>query len=306
MLNVSRLRVLREVIERGSFSAAAEALTYTQSAVSQAIATLESETGVMLVERDRKGVRPTPAGEMLVAHADGILFRLDAAEAEIQEVSGVRGGRLRMASFPTAGAALVPPAVAAFRRAHPEVEITLAEGEPEEMAPRLRSGEFDLALLFSFPGASPQLGVGLWTEELFEDPMHVALPRGHALADAPAIRLEDLRDEAWVQTSAASPCAQHVIRSCHAAGFEPTVSFESDDYLTVQGLVAAGVGVALIPRLALTDTPGVTVRALDPESPARSVLVATRRRPAATPAAKRMADILRTVGADRAAGRPDP
>jgi DNA-binding transcriptional LysR family regulator len=306
MLNVSRLRVLREVIERGSFSAAADALSYTPSAVSQAIATLESETGVMLVERDRRGVRPTPAGATLVSHAEGILFRLDVAEAELQAVAGMRAGRLRLASFPTAGATLLPPAIAAFRAAQPDVEISLAEGEPDEIAPRLRAGEFDLALLFSFPGADRQLGAGLWVTELFQDPMHVALPRGHRLARAKGLRLEDLRDEAWIQTSADSPCAQHVVRSCHVAGFEPTVSFESDDYLTVQGLVAAGVGVALIPQLALAAGPGVTVRALDPESPTRSILVATRRRPAATPAAMRMVEILRDAGAGRAGDHPGP
>jgi len=211
--------------------------------------------------------------------------------------AGLTGGRLRMASFPTAGAALVPPAVAAFHAAYPDVEITLAESEPEDIAPRLRAGEFDLALLFTFPGGGRQLAAGLWTSELFADPMHVVLPPGHRLAKAKRVRLEDLRDENWIQTSAASPCAQHVVRSCHAAGFEPRVSFESDDYQTVQGLVAAGVGVALIPQMALAATPQIAVRALHPESPSRSILVATRRRPAATPAAVRMVDVLRATSA---------
>src|SRR5437763_2954753 len=150
MLNVQRLRVLREVAARGSFTAAAEALNYAQSAVSQAVATLEAETGVTLIERDRRGVRPTPAGTALVAHAEGILARLEAAEADLAAIAGVRGGRLRMASFPTAGATLMPLAIATFRGAHPDVTLSLAEGEPEEIAPRLRDGEFDLVLLFEF------------------------------------------------------------------------------------------------------------------------------------------------------------
>jgi DNA-binding transcriptional LysR family regulator len=204
-----------------------------------------------------------------------------------------------MASFPSAGHALVPAAVAAFRAAHPDVEITLAEGEPEEIAPRLRAGDLDLALLFAFPGGGRQLGAGLWTSELFADPMHVALPAGHSLAGAKRIRLEDLREESWIQTSADSPCARHVVRSCHAAGFEPRVSFESDDYQTVLGLVEAGVGVALIPQMALPATPSVAVRALHPGSPSRSILVATRRRPAATPAAVRMVDVLRATSGER-------
>ena len=148
----------------------------------------------------------------------------------------------------------MPQAIAGFRASHPGVEVTLAEGEPEEIGPRLRAGEFDLVLLFEFRGVGERLDAGVRRFELFEDPLDLALPAGHPLAGREELRLEDLREEAWVQTSAASPCARHVVRSCHAAGFEPRVSFESDDYLTVQGLVAAGVGVALIPRLALAGS----------------------------------------------------
>jgi DNA-binding transcriptional LysR family regulator len=296
MLNVSRLRVLSEVVRRGSFSSAAEALSYTQSAVSQAIARLEAETGATLVVRDRSGVRPTVAGEMLIRHAEAIFSQIDAAEAELAELLGLRGGRLRVASFPSAGATLMPLAVALFRERHPKVVLSLAEGEPEEIAPRLRSGEFDLALLFEFPGVRERPGAGLRVVTLFEDPMHVALPADHRLAAKPALRLADLRAEDWVQTAASSPCARHVVRSCLAAGFEPNVSFETDDYETVQGLVAAGVGVALIPRLALTRVrPGVVVRALAPRSPARRVIAATIARPGGAPAAKTMIEILTDV-----------
>jgi DNA-binding transcriptional LysR family regulator len=255
-------------------------------------------------------VRPTAIGAVLLGHADGILASLDAAEAELAAITGVRGGRLRIASFPTAGATLIPLAVARFRAAHPDVELSLAEGEPEEMSPRLRAGEFDLALLFEFPGVSERLGAGLRRVELLEDPMDIALPEGHPLATKPALGLEDLRDEAWVQTSASSPCARHVVRSCHAAGFDPVVSFESDDYDTVQGLVAAGVGVALIPRLALSSVRrGIRVRPLHPRSPARLVVAATARGGAALPAAAEMVDVLvdvaRSFGQDGAlAGVP--
>jgi len=296
MLNPQRLRVFREVASRGSFSAAAAELSYTQSAVSQAVAALEAELGVPLLERDRRGARPTDAGAALVVHADGILARLDAAEAEVAAIAGVRGGRLTMASFPTAGATIVPLAVALFRDAHPEVALTLTEGEPEEIAPRLRAGEFDLALLFEFEGVSEQLGAGLDRIELLEDPMYLALPDDHSLADAPRIRLQDLSGESWVQTSAASPCARHVVRSCHTAGFEPAVSFETDDYQTVQGLVAAGVGVALIPQLALsTVRDDITIRALHPRAPVRTVLAATARRARTAPAADRMLEVLADV-----------
>jgi DNA-binding transcriptional LysR family regulator len=302
MLHLGRLRVLSEVVSRGSFSAAAEALSYTQSAVSQSIARLEAETGATLVVRDRRGVRPTAAGATLVEHAEAIFAQVDAAEADLAAVLGVRGGRLRVASFPSAGATLMPLAVAAFRSRHPEVALTLAEGEPEEIAPRLRAGEFDLALLFEFPGARERPGAGLRTMTLLEDPMHVALPADHPLADKPALTLADLREQDWVQTSASSPCARHVVRSCLAAGFEPNVTFESDDYETVQGLVAAGVGVALIPRLALTRVQqGIVVRELAPRSPARKVVAATMSGPGVAPAAETMIKVLAGV-AKRYAG----
>jgi DNA-binding transcriptional LysR family regulator len=305
VLNVARLRVLREVIRQGSFSGAAAALSYTQSAVSQAIATLEAETGATLVERDRRGIRPTAAGAALVDHVDGILARLDAAQADLDTILGIRGGKLQMASFPTAGATLMPPAIAEFRLQHPDVELSLIEGEPEEIAPRLAAGELDLALLFEFRGGGERLAPGLKQVQLLEDPMHVALPQTHPLADRPVLTLEDLQDEAFIQTSAHSPCARHVVRCCRAAGFEPIVSFESDDYQTVQGLVASGVGVALIPELALRGTTrdDIVVRELHPESPQRRVVVATRRGKGVLPAAQAMVATLRRVATTASAHR---
>src|ERR671931_1763480 len=266
MLNVQRLRVLREVAEKGA----------------------------KLIERDRKGVRPTAAGAALVAHADAILSRIEAAEAELKSILGLHGGLLRMASFPTAGNTLMPLAIAKFRTAHPQVELTLAEGEPEEIAPRLRAGEFDLALLFEFHHVGDSLGRGLREVDLLEDPMHMALPYGHALAEKKELRLEDLQEEAWGQTSASSACARHVVRLCHSVGFDPIVSFESDDYATVQGLVAAGVGVALIPELALTSVrEDIVVRTLAPPTPMRRVVAATPRSDGVSPAAAEMLELLK-------------
>lgn len=311
MLNAARLRVLREAARAGSISGAAEALTYTQSAVSQQIATLEAETGMTLLERLPRGVRPTAAGAALVEHAEEILARLRAAEDELAAIAGLRGGRLRMASFSTAGAALMPVAIAHFRASYPEVELTLAEGEPEEIAPRLLAGELDLALLFEF--ADPETPP---TQELHDgrlkrvglliDPMYLALPAAHPLAKRRTLRLEDLSEQAWVQTSQASPCARHVVRSCRAAGFEPYVAFESDDYQTVLGLVAAGVGVALIPELALAPAPtraDVVVRALHPHPPVREVIAAlpggSGPRSRLIPAASAMLRILEAAAAER-------
>jgi DNA-binding transcriptional LysR family regulator len=304
MLNVTRLKVLREVAYRGSLSAAAEALSYSQSAVSQQIATLEAETGMALLERHPRGVSLTAAGQALVGHAEEILAGLEAAEAALAEIAGLRGGRLRMASFPTAGATLMPLAIATFRALYPDVELTLAEGEPEEIAPRLHAGELDLALLFEFAGETP-LEEEMTRVELLEDPLYLALPREHRLAARRRIRLEDLAQDAWVQTSRSSPCARHVVRSCHAAGFEPNVSFESDDYQTVQGLVAAGVGVALIPELALSVVrEDIVIRALSPAPPVRQVIAAAPTGARLVPAAPMMLGILQESAARLQAERP--
>jgi len=305
MLNVNRLHVLKEVAYRGSLSAAADALSYTQSAVSQQIAALEAETGMPLLERHPRGVSLTAAGQTLVGHAEGVLARLEAAEASLSAIAGLRGGRLRVASFPTAGATLMPLAIASFRASYPQVQLTLAEGEPEQIVPRLRAGELDLALLFEFDGESA-LGQDMTRTELLADPMFLALPRSHPLTARTSIRLGDLADEAWVQTSSASPCARHVVRSCHAAGFEPNVAFESDDYQTVQGLVAAGVGVALIPELALSVVrDDIVTRALSPAPPVREVVAAAPAGARLVPAAPAMLGMLEAAARQiKRSGRP--
>ena len=148
MLDVRRLRVLKEVAERGSFSAAADALNFTQSAVSQQIAALEKETGTTLLQRGPGGVRLTDAGRALVAHADVIMARLADAERELAAIAGLKGGRVRLASFPSAGATLVTEAVSLYRGRYPEVELSLTEGEPHETVPRLKRGDFDVAVVF--------------------------------------------------------------------------------------------------------------------------------------------------------------
>jgi DNA-binding transcriptional LysR family regulator len=258
-----------------------------------------------LLERHPRGVTLTAAGQTLVNHAEGILARLDAADAALSAIAGLRGGRLRMASFPTAGATLMPLAIATFRSAYPDVELTLAEGEPEEIVPRLRAGELDLALLFEFAGETV-LQEDMERLELLEDPMYLALQREHPLAGRSRLRLEDLKRESWVQTSSSSPCARHVVRSCHAAGFEPDVSFESDDYQTVQGLVAAGVGVALIPELALSVVrEDIVIRALSPGPPVRQVIAAVPEGARLVPAAQTMLGVLeRAAGQYKALGAP--
>src|SRR3954471_23775129 len=217
MLDVKRLRVLREVSIRGSFSAAAEALAYTQSAVSQQIAALEREAGTVLVERNARGVRMTEAGRALVRHADVILARLADAEAELEAIAGLRGGRLRIVAFPTAGATLAPRAIAAFRERHPAVDIELIPGEPDEGFAALKAGETDIALLIE-SGFETCYDPAIERTAVMEDPMYVLLPSGHPLAERRRMRLEELRDEPWIVGSASSTCPDALIllRACQS------------------------------------------------------------------------------------------
>ncbi|MEA2473668.1 MAG: hypothetical protein QOE06_1583 [Thermoleophilaceae bacterium] len=274
MLDVKRMKVLREVAAEKSFSAAAHKLGYTQSAVSQQIAALERETGTTLIERNPRGIRLTDAGEALVRHADGILARLADAEAELEAIAGLRGGRLRLGSFPTAGATLVPMAIAVFSRKHPGVELSLSEADPIESLPRLRGGELDLVLVDDTSGVLEQEEIDF--EHILDDPLHIALPKDHELAGRERLRFEDLAGEPWIQPTQACACSRHANEACAKAGFKPRVAYESDDFGVVQGLVAAGVGVALIPELALVgERPDIVVRAIGKKPPVRKIYAAT-------------------------------
>jgi molybdate transport repressor ModE-like protein len=280
MLDVRRLRVLREVALRGSFSAAAEALTYSQSAVSQQIAALEREAGTRLVERNGRGIRLTDAGRALVRRADAILVELAAADAELQAIAGLRGGRVRVSTFASAATALLPAAVTAFRAAHPAVQVELSLVEAtEEAIGGLRTGRADLVLVARPVGEPPTDQVE--AHRLLEDPMLAVLPGGHRLARRRTLRLDDLAGEPWV-LGGGPGCSDRatILRACHAAGFEPrvTVDFPTDDYNATQGMVAAGAGVTLLPRLALAvPRDDLAVRPLAGAGPSREVVAAVRR-----------------------------
>jgi DNA-binding transcriptional LysR family regulator len=303
MLDVRRMRVLREVAARGSFSAAAEALSYTQSAVSQQIAALEREAGTQLVERSARGVRLTDAGRALVEHADVILARLADAEAELQAIAGLRGGRLRLCSFPSAGATLMPPAIARFRERHPGVQLSLEPAEPDDGVAKLAAGEADIALTIEASGLCSYPGVD--EVHLLDDPMYVALPEGHPLARKPNLHLADLADEAWMLGSTSTcPDTSIFLRSCQAEGFEPRVAFHSDDYPAIQGFVAAGMGVSFIPDLALVSVrDDIVIRSLGARAPVRRILAATLTDSFLSPAKGAMLDILVEVGREHAGRR---
>src|SRR5213592_4848584 len=219
MLDVRRMKVLKEVAAERSFSAAAQKLGYTQSAVSQQIAALEREAGATLIERNPRGVRLTDAGEALVRHADKILARLAEAEAELEAIAGLRGGRLRLASFPTAGATLLPRAISEFSGRHPAVELSLAEAEPHESLPRLKAGELDLIMVNDSALARDDDDVEL--THLLDDPLYLVLPPDHALVSRRRIRFEDLATEPWIHGTQICACTRQIQNACASAGFEP-------------------------------------------------------------------------------------
>ena len=268
------LKVLREVALRGSFSAAAETLSYSQPAVSQQIARLEAQAGVRLIERQPKGIRLTPAGEALVRHTEQILGQLAAAQAELGEIASSARGRLRLGSFATAAGTIVPQAVLAFRRLRPGVQVELMLIDPPESIDALRRGDVDIAI--SEEGgfeADPDLG-GLEVERLMDDVLYALLPSDHPLATRRAVALAELRDEEWMLVGLRGSCADSniVLRACREAGFDPHVAYTSDDYFAIQGLVASGMGVALVPGLALASARSdVEVRPLRGRPPYRRI-----------------------------------
>jgi molybdate transport repressor ModE-like protein len=295
MLDVRRMKVLREVASRGSFSAAAEALNFTQSAVSQHIAALERESGTQLVERRSRGVRLTEAGRVLVDHADAILARIESAEDDLAAIAGLRGGKLRLICFQSAGATLVPRAVAAFRERHPRIELSMLEAEPDEAAVRLKTGDVDLALVYDHDSSPGLLPPELELTHLIDDRYDVILPRDHPLAARRRLSLCDFTDEPWIASTSMCGCRRITESACREAGFEPRVAFEADETLAAQALVAAGVGVTILPRLALTTIhPGVVARPLR-DAPVRDISAARLEGAYRSPASEAMVQILQNV-----------
>jgi molybdate transport repressor ModE-like protein len=301
MLDVKRVRVLREVVATGSFSAAADSLHLSQSAISQQVAALEREVGQPLLERTSDGPKLTVAGEVLISHGDAVIARLEEAERELAEIAGLEGGRLRLMSFPTASAALVTRAMAEFRERFPNIELHFAEGEPEDSIPALMGGETDIAVVFDYVAFPEEWGRDTESELILEEPMRVALAPGHPLAASKRVEVSALADEDWLCGDSPSSCREHVVNTCRAAGFEPRISFESDDYQVVQGLVAAGLGVTLLPEIA-GEYPGVELRDIVPKPPTRRIWAVTRDAASRSPAAAEIVAILRDVGERYRAG----
>ena len=263
-----------------------------RSGPSATVAALERETGTTLIERGVRPVRLTDAGRALMVHAEAVLAHLDEAQQELGEIAGLRRGRLRLASFPTAIATLVPDAVARFTQRHPDVDLTVVDDHRQGLIPRLARWELDLALIYDHE-ALPEPEVRLERAHLLDDPFDLLVPDGHPLARRRSVALEELADETWIGGTQDGAYARIVLHSCRAAGFEPRVVFGSDDYNAVQAFVAVGLGVAILPRLALTFPRPGPARVALAEPPVRRIAAARLAPSFRSPAATSMLGVLK-------------
>lgn len=278
MLDLKRLKVLVEVDRCGSFSSAADAMNYSQPAISNNINRLELEVGAQLIDRrGRAGIQLTEAGRALLSHAQALLDRMADAEGELSELIGSTRRTVRLGAFATASATIVAGAIARLR-ADDTVSFTLIEGEAPESLDRLKSRQIDLALVFD-DERHPLVDDAVELHYLRRDPMLLAVPARHRLAKQPEIDIADLAGDSWIEGARhESPCSLILDQLCEEAGFDPGISFNSGDYQVVLSLVASGVGVALVPELAVSGSSvgaGVALRPLRGSEAARRIAIAT-------------------------------
>jgi molybdate transport repressor ModE-like protein len=275
MIDARRLRVLREVAQQGTLSAAADALHLTPSAVSQQLAALEREIGQPVLERDGRGVRLTGAAEVLVGHANLVLAQLEAAAADVAAYSEGVVGTVRVAGFATALAELVAPAAAALRATHPRLTLTVGELEAPECFLALARGDVDIAI--SMASRQAPEDARFQRRPLMTDTLDAVLPAGHVLARRPQLALAELAGEEFVGPPEGTSCHDVTVTGCAAAGFAPAFRHRTLDFHTAMALAAAGLGVTLVPRLGQAAVPpGAVVRPLAEPAPARHVFAATR------------------------------
>ncbi|MGW4545147.1 LysR family transcriptional regulator [Streptomyces violaceorubidus] len=304
MIEARHLRVLRAVASTGSFSAAGRELGCTQPAVSQQMKALESSVGTPLLVRTGREMRLTQAGEALVRHAAGIIAGLTAAEEEVAAIAGLRAGRVRLVSFPSGSSTLVPTALAALRAAHPGTRVFLEEAEPPKSVELLREGDCDVALAFRYEGAA---GAEEWDDlvvrPLLTDRLVALVPEGHRLARTEgSVAIGELARESWI--AGCPRCRGQLVEVCEEAGFLPRIDFATDDYPAVVGLVGAGLGVAVLPQLAVESVRprGVRTVALEP-AVRREIVALTLPDLAQVPAVTATLDELARAGAHQPAAR---
>ncbi|ADD43593.1 LysR family transcriptional regulator [Stackebrandtia nassauensis] len=285
------LEVFRAIARTGSFTAAAKDLGYTQSAISRHVAALESEMDAVLFHRLARGVRLTEPGRFLLGHAEAVLARLNEAKKDIGDVRRLAAGRVRVGSFATVGVTLVPQAIARFTAAHPDVTVTHLDDLTRQLAPRVARDELDVAVLNGYP---PQIAAlpPLSLRKLCDEPMSVALPAGHRLADRRRVRLTELADENWI---AGNPTPEDtLISAALRQGFAPRIAYVAREWTAKQGFVAAGLGVTLIPALAAASIrPDIALVPVDSATtPVRGIYAATAPEIEPAPAVRAFVDVL--------------
>lgn len=300
MLQPTHLRTLQEVLATGSLAGAGARLGFTASAVSQQMAALERATGLVLLERGPRSVHPTPAAETLARRAEALLNQLDLLEREVRVMAAGKQGAVRIGSFPSASARLLPQALARLARTRAQVDVLLDEAEPGDLVPRLLGGALDLALVYEYDAVPSPWPAPLTRTRLLEEELLVLLPRGHRLADAASVDLADLAGERWASSLEGTAGTRTLDRLCAARDFQPRVDYRSNDYTVVRGIVASGVCVALVPALSLDTDHGVRVLPLAEKEVGRRVL-ALQRTEDTNPLLPPVLDAL--VRASRAQGR---
>jgi DNA-binding transcriptional LysR family regulator len=297
MLDVRRLRMLRELSLHGTIRATASSLSFTPSAVSQQLSALERDLGVELLERRGRSVHLTPAARVLVERTEQILVELAAAEAEAKAVATGTAPALRIASFPSAAATILADAVR-----ENGLEVHILEADPKLGLARLRGGDVELAILWEYDFVPIEPGPGIELVTLVDDPIQVVLPASHPAAADPALELRTLADEPWIDSTPLSSCHPFLRRLCNAAGFEPRVAAETNDHRTLHHLVASGVGLAVIPLLSQLDLPASLVaRSIRPNPPKRRIHAAFRHDSADDPRVRLMLARLDAAATSRPA-----
>ena len=294
VLDVHRLRLLRELHRRGTLAEVARALSYSPSAISQQLSQLEAETGVRLLERVGRGVRLTEQARILVGHADAVLERLELAEAELAASLSEVTGRLRVASFPTVLLTLVPDALSRLAELHPGLRVEITQSEPEPAFAGLLAHDFDVVLGEEYPGQPGTPLPGVAEEDLAHDEMLLAVPATGRFADGP-VELADLAGEPWAFDPADTAAGSWARSLCRAAGFDPDVRFESPDYLLNMHLVETGHAVTLLPDLLLSARPAAVRLVALPGRPTRRLYTGVRSGTAGHPAVRAFRDALRNA-----------
>ena len=301
-----RLHVLRMVASHGTVTAAAAALSYTPSAVSHQLRGLARDLGVPLLVKEGRGVRLTPAARVVLAGADDLFGRWEEIRAELADTAHEGVGALRLCGFSTAAAALLPTVAAHVRRLHPATTVRIIEADPEECFDLLLADQADLAVVVATASLPPTTDPRFDQQPLLEDPLDLLLPADHPLAGEASVLLSQTADDPWIMDRPGSPYHQLVLTACAAAGFTPGVAHQAAEWDTGAALVAAGLGIALIPRLARLPADYTIARVPlrgDP-TPARHLLTGVRRGSRRQPAIASALEALEEVAAAKRAGLP--